>query len=157
MKSLEEVIEAEEICSQMDAECSRCPYKATAKGWCEEKDRDALHYLKVLKDILDPLKVKNISHEITCPQCNSVIAILLPESNEPLTWDELKAMEGKPVWVEFLNYDLWTDPEHHTDGSWWVVGEVRKDDIIIAQYLDEAELCEEDLGEVWQAYRKERK
>ena len=67
------------------------------------------------------------------------------QENPALTWDELKQMEGKPVWVEFLNDDPWAN-------SWWVVGEVRKDDIIIAQYLDEAELCEEDLGNVWQAY-----
>ena len=27
----------------------------------------------------------------------------LPETgNDPLTWDELKTMEGKPVWVEYL-------------------------------------------------------
>ena len=70
--------------------------------------------------------------------------------NNPLTWDELRTMEGKPVWVEFLNDDPWSN-------SWWVVGEVRKDDIIIAHYLDEAELCEDDLGELWQAYRKERR
>lgn len=155
MKSLEEVIEAEEICSQMDAECSRCPYKATAKGWCEEKDRDALHYLKVLKDISDPLKVKKNSHEITCPQCNSVIAILLPESNEPLTWDELKAMEGKPVWVEA------------DDGKYkgWVVVEkfyslFENEDLdahVNLYYFGcSMEYSKEMYRYYWQAYRKER-
>ena len=52
MKTLDEVIKALEICSQMDAECCKCPYKSTAKGWCEEKDRDALHYLKEYRTIL---------------------------------------------------------------------------------------------------------
>ena len=27
--------------------------------------------------------------------------------NPPLTWDELKQMEGKPVWVEALLYKQW--------------------------------------------------
>lgn len=130
----------------MDAECSRCPYKATAKGWCEEKDRDALHYLKVLKDISDPLKVKKISHEITCPQCNSVIAILLPESNEPLTWDELKIMEGKPVWLVYdwnnTHFEGWIIPDH------W-------EGIFIIDAKDNWALSETNMDK-WQAYRKER-
>lgn len=74
---------------------------------------DALHYLKVLKDILDPLKVKKNTHEITCPQCNSVIAILFPESNEPLTMEEFSRMiDTEPIWCQelqewylFLAYD----------------------------------------------------
>lgn len=76
--------------------------------------------------------------------------------NDPLTWDELKQMEGKPVYVELLSHDMFDDPSHRVDSDWWVIGEVRKDDIIAACYLDEMELCEEDLGNTWQAYRKER-
>lgn len=147
MPTLDEVIKAMENCYGSDAECcDKCSYTMEVTGHgvicrkCDLED-DALHYLKEFQG-LSKMWNDKLDKE---------------QENPPLTWDELKAMEGKPVWVEFLNYDLWTDPEHHTDGSWWVVGEVRKDDIIIAQYLDEAELCEEDLGEVWQAYRKERK
>lgn len=73
------------------------------------------------------------------------------------TLDEvIESMEGKPIWIEWLNHDIWSDPNHRESGGWWVVGEVRSNDIIIAQYLDEAELCEEDRDEVWQAYRKEK-
>ena len=151
MKTLDELIKAEEICSQIDAECSKCPYGATAKGWCEEKDLDALHYLKVLKDILDPLKVKKISHEITCPQCNSAIAILLPESNEPLTWDELREMEGKPVWVE------WTKTE---ESYWCFVGEWFDDDEMRIYHIgrDYADYIHKTIytPDIVQAFRKER-
>ena len=159
MKTLDKVIELSERCTlPYPGDCLNCEYFEDETGYdCRCKIiADALHYLKVLKDILDPLKAKKITHEITCPQCNSVIAILLPESNDPLTWDELKTMEGKPVWIEMLSHDIWEDPAHRVDSEWWVIGEIRKDDIIAATYLDEMELCEEDLGNVWQAYRKER-
>ena len=76
--------------------------------------------------------------------------------NIPLTWEELKQMEGEPVWIELLNHDIWEDPSHRVDSEWWVIGEVRKDDIILATYLDEMELCEEDIDVLWKAYRKER-
>lgn len=111
---------------------------------------DALHYLKVLKDILDPLKVKKISHEITCPQCNSVIAILLPESNEPLTWDELKQMEGKPVWVEYTYQGEW-----RSDKGEWIIINLMGDDDLIDQ-TGEGLFPKSLYGKTWQAYRKER-
>ena len=113
-------------------------------------EENAIYYLNEYRD---HIKNEIIELQEEVKKQKEMIEFL----EKPLTWDELQQMEGKPVWVEFLNYDLWDDPEHHTSDSWWVVGEVRKDDIIIAQYLDEAELCEEDLGDVWQAYRKERK
>ena len=108
---------------------------------------DALHYLKVLKDILDPLKVKKITHEITCPQCNSVIAILFPESNEPLTWDELKQMEGKPVWVEYGTF---------SDSGWALISEIREQGCIefLLPFGLSLVMQKGAIGKTWQAYRK---
>ena len=152
MNTLDEVIKALEICTSDRDGCGECPYDSVCDA--DKKWDDALYYLKELRHILD----NTVWVGSTKEESGYWKLPTLPETgNDPLTWDELRQMEGKPVWVEFLNYDLWDDPEHHTSDSWWVVGEVRKDDIIIAQYLDEAELCEEDLGDVWQAYRKERK
>jgi len=139
MKTLNEVLKSWETCTACEDRCNECPYTEFDENgkWkssnCREHAEDTIAYLKEYHELLNNVE------------------------NEPLEWEELKQMEGKPVWVEFQNYDMWADPEHHTNGSWWIVGEVRKDDIIIAQYLDEAELCEEDLGDVWQAYRKEKK
>lgn len=135
MKTLDEVIKAFEY-----------TYENDPIAWTYGVD--ALHYLKALKDILDPLKVKKISHEITCPQCNSVIAILLPESKEPLTWDELKAMEGKPVWVENKRF-----------GNHWYLNRGIKDEscmYFVGHYGENVLLYNDDLGSIWQAYRKER-
>ena len=102
---------------------------------------DALHYLKEYRRL----------------EMAYITAMADLEANPPLTWDELCKMEGKPVWIELLNHDIWEDPLHRVDSEWWVIGEVRKDDIILATYLDEMELFEDDLGVIWQAYRKERK
>lgn len=139
MKTLDEVIHALEVCTS--GYCSNhdgdCPYLGHYK--CNEGQRnlDAFHYLKVLKDILDPLKVKKNTHEITCPRCQSKIAILLPESNEPLTWDELQEMEGKPVWIEGPLL---------TEGPHWI--------ILGATHLYEGKKV--GYGKTWKAYRKER-
>lgn len=70
--------------------------------------------------------------------------------NPPLTWDELKAMEGKPVWVE-------------VDGKWWgrfwAFVEAGNDSYInfFQKGQDYPEdLWKRDMGKTWQAYRKEK-
>lgn len=129
MKSLNTVIEVLESCQNDAIECFECPMRHETE--CEVKSV-ALAYLKEYQSAKD-------------------------ENNPVLTWEQLKIMEGKPVWIELLNHDMWDDPSHRVDSEWWVIGEVRKDDIILATYLDEMELFEDDFGEIWQAYRKERK
>ena len=101
--------------------------------------RDALHYLKVLQKMqkTQPLE-KSEWDELY---------------NQPLTWQELKTMEGKPVWVVEGQYPH----------SWCIVREVQK-------YMDGTEEIvldglnckigigrKEEYGTGWQAYRKERK
>lgn len=156
MKSLDEVIDDFEKACDLERRCEDCSGCLGQEEGCPndgaESIPDALHYLKVLKDILDPLKVKKNSHEITCPQCNSVIAIILPESNEPLTWDELKAMEGKPVWVEeqYRNGDL-------KSSGWWLIDFWNDDQICLRdQGGNPWVMYQAGMGWAWQAYRKER-
>lgn len=73
--------------------------------------------------------------------------------NDPLTWDELKQMEGKPVWVEY-GCDF-------NQKRWVIIGSFhgRKNEF---QYMDVSggypnTFWEKDMGadEYWQAYRKE--
>lgn len=52
---------------------------------------DALHYLKVLQKMQK-------AQPVTKGEWDELY-------NPPLTWDELRAMEGKPVWVEQCNGD----------------------------------------------------
>ena len=74
--------------------------------------------------------------------------------NDPLTWDDLKQMEGKPVWVEY-GCDF-------NQKRWVIIGSFhgRKNEF---QYMDVSggypnTFWEKDMGadEFWQAYRKER-
>ena len=76
---------------------------------------DALQYLKEYRAEKDDLeRTKKMCFEfvgskmieaekrgmtIRCPNCGDEF-IILPESNDPLIWDELRTMEGKPMMVE---------------------------------------------------------
>ena len=148
MKTLDKGIRANECCDhgEPDSRCEDCPYNSIG-SCCLERENDTLHYLKVLKDILDPLKVKKVSHTITCPQCNSMIAILLPESNEPLTWEELRTMKDKPVW--------WT---HGEVGEWLTIYNIPKNDngVIYATTCSGIEcwIYKKDMNK-YQYYQKE--
>ena len=144
MKSLTTVIEVLESCKNDAIECFECPMRHETE--CEVKSV-ALEYLKEYQSAKDDLDEKRLKYMKYMTEL---------EDNPPLTWEQLKQMEGKPIWIELLNHDMWDDPSHRVDSDWWVIGEVRKDDIILATYLDEMELCEEDIGVSWQAYRKER-
>ena len=71
MKTLDEVINKFENCNHYEFSCDGCPYLLEE---CDcTCDPDALHYLKEYRSEL---------------------------SNERLSWDELKQLEGKPVWIE---------------------------------------------------------
>ena len=69
------------------------------------------------------------------------------EDNPPLTWDELREMVGKPVWVEHKHYS-----------KWLIVYEVWEHTIVLdgngyyTQYFSD----DNDKEVRWKAYRKER-
>lgn len=66
------------------------------------------------------------------------------QKNEPLTWEELHTMEGKPVWVE-------------VDGKerWRIIREVSSEHLIFESGLP-LHKSWMNLPDGWQAYRKER-
>ena len=75
--------------------------------------------------------------------------------NPALTWDELKGMEGKPVWVETFN---------RKDGRWVIFLRTRKwcvDPCEVAIFSNMSRggstFYRDNYGKTWQAYRKERK
>lgn len=74
-------------------------------------------------------------------------------SNSPLTWDELKTMEGKPVWIEYgcdFNQKRWViiHSFHNTKSFCYMD--------VSGNYPNT--FWQKDMGEdeFWQAYRKER-
>lgn len=127
----------------------------------EELFADALHYLKQyrsdkamwaadkkgLEDWIEQYKDARDRHQ------QAVIELL---KNDPLTWDELKAMEGKPVWVEVDGYlGYWTIVHWNSN----IVFEEYYDWIASPEDPMKAPLVSLDdnnFGKTWQAYRKER-
>ena len=110
---------------------------------------DALHYLKEYK--------ANQEDPDGDHQQLEKAQKLLQEffQNDPLTWEELKGMEGKPVWVEA------------DDGKykrWFIVGDFfswfEKEDFDAHVNLYRSggaiEMSKETYGSYWQAFRKER-
>lgn len=156
MKTLDEVIDALEVCSQMDAECDKCPYHATAKGWCEEKDRDALHYLRELQLFRETPLMQGI-HKAQNEYALYPVSDWgkdEPDFNPALTWDELRHMEGKPVWVEEQFSNEW-------HGRWEVISTINDtefwdEDEKNIWMTDEECRYKSNYGKTWQAYRKER-
>ena len=93
MKTLDEVIKAYECCNH-DDRCEDCPYNGIT---CTlERNTDALYYLKTIET------TENLYHD-------AVNKLSKWEDEDwkdrylPLTWDELKQMEGKPVWIEYAD------------------------------------------------------
>lgn len=134
MKTLDEVIEELQYWDTCN-EYPECFYD-------DEVTRDALNYLKEYK------RVQNKIEKIALGNIEDTLDKL---DNKPLTWDELKQMEGKPVWIEFLN------DEGEWNGEWCLV---ESSNNILCEILrckmSWFGLRKITLGKTWQAYRKER-
>lgn len=155
MKTLDEVIKAWSICysDNSRSDCTGCPYAdENGDAACFNHDReDALHYLKMLRDMTcGTSQILRNTSQITCPKCHSEF-VILPEENNPLTWEQLKQMEGKPVWVE---YDNRLSGRKQIKYKVWDVIDLVAEDLILVK----GEFCyqKDEFGDVWQAYRKER-
>ena len=101
---------------------------------------DALYYLKIFQ-----------RHE---ERVRSQLDDLKEEyrPNDPLTWSELRQMEGKPVWTveSTVTYD---DNRIERIGRWNIIREVTQEHIIFYIGLPYHKSWQ---GIGWQAYRKER-
>lgn len=133
MKTLDEVIKALEICDEtVTANCPDCPYDIDCENVPGEDLRaDALHYLKEYQG-LSKMWNDKLDKE---------------QENPALTWDELRTMKGKPVWVEALLYKQWA-----------VIAYVGSDYIRFEGANLYAPESRQYMGadDGWQAYRKER-
>ncbi len=166
MKTLDEVIMCLEGCGHID--CDDCPYhyedEKIEVDNCAQAYKDALYYLKMYRSDMQ-MYAENQKHwETELMQKikdfgdakERYIAKLkelnIGTLNEPLSWDELRQMEGKPVWVEgsAFAYGFWAIPYcfENSGGNEYVFmwGD---------QYWRE-EMRDADDGISWQAYRKER-
>ena len=141
MKTLDEVISAVHHCGLLTGfddyyeYDGGCPYADCSA--CEKKrmlGKDVIKYLTAYKDDKNDLTALRAYWAEQ-------------QENNPLTWDELKSMEGKPVWVEHMYYK-----------KWLIVKDVYKDSIIFDGNGFYTQLFSDDNDKEirWQAYRKER-
>lgn len=147
MKSLNEVIKKFELCNSYSYDmCNNsCPY-FDDKCAC---DPDALYYLLEYREMKEHLACLDDS-EIRGDDTQIV-------NNPPLTWDELKDMEGKPIWLESHgNITEFT--------GWAIINEILSDRIyfILSQHDDgfistEIAVPNFTINKEWNVYRKERK
>ena len=77
----------------------------------------------------------------------------LVERNNTLTWEQLKQMEGKPVWVEYESYTPDWEVIENVGATRGAVGDFTGNFIETHMSI----LHKEDQGKTWQAYRKERR
>lgn len=153
MKTLDEVLEDIDRMSDYNGKCDYCPYEK--EEFICSRDHcvwyDALYYLKEYRsekamweadrkgylDWIEQYKEAREKHQQ---------AVIELKRNPPLTWNELKQMEGKPVWIQ------------EGDHGYWII----IDNFSITSYgyhwLNSVEGCleKEYMGISWQAYRKEK-
>lgn len=155
MRTLDEVIKAVEE----DLECANVSYPETFYDY--DNHKDALYYLKEYRSDMQMYAANQKHWEDELAQKikdfgdakERYIARLkeldIGTLNEPLTWDELKTMEGKPVWIV---------PEEEK-GYWFVIEFFNNNpyyggDRVI--FTNDVVLNRCNLGKTWQAYRKEK-
>ena len=131
MKSLNNTIKGLEHCININNTCDKCIYNKKYTRQCR-KDNDALYHLKQYRSLLIMWNNK-LDKE---------------QQNKSLTWEELKTMEGKPIWVECEGYTPYWEVIEYIGITRWGRGEIIETHLSI--------LYKEDQGKTWQAYRKER-
>ena len=155
MKTLDEVIKALENVALADTDGESEGYFLAV---------DALHYLKMYRSEMRMYAENQKYWETELKQKikdfgdakDRYIAKLkeldIGTLNEPLTWDELKAMEGKPVWVELLY--------HHPEQKYKYWDVIKRFDAVEGyDLIDLAQtgyLYKSLLNREWQAFRKGR-
>ena len=124
---------------------------------------DALHYLKEyrerlqnLQDMMDRYEINDRNYQEAVQNCEMVqlkYQQLLDDYNDnpALTWDNLCLMVGKPVWIEYDNH---LKGRKRTKFKEWEVIDCVIDDMLVVK--GEWDYHQSELGDTWQAYRKER-
>lgn len=114
-------------------------------------EKKMLHYLKEYKDTDENYK-KAIAHVTeVVDYYENMIADYLSD-NPALTWDELKLMEGKPLWVEEYYYN-----GQKKSAGWWLVDTQDDEQIVLRDQAGNPWYAYFiSMGIDWKAYRKER-
>lgn len=158
MKTIDDVLKAYDICIN-EKSCDDCPYTEhnTEGKWacslCGDCTRDTVYYLqqyKKTKELLfDGLKRLEESEKYFIERrAYYEQAIENFNSNNPLAWDELKQMIGKPVWFE-------AESDEIEFRDWMLIAENINNGISLFGLKMSYFLRMEDYGKTKRAYRKE--
>lgn len=164
MKTLDEVIEKIEkmwVCPSSDEAAEYCDFM--------EVKEDALHYLREYRSDKLQWEAEKKQYEdnlsTTLREFDEARDKLIAKYkeldigtlNDPLDWDELRQMEGKPVWVELKRKETEVGRKAWglNDGTY--IDAFGYDIITIKVLHDLWHLSKAQLGQTWKAYRKERK
>lgn len=116
-----------------------------------ELNAEALHYLKEYKDDKDELDSTRFAYlDILTDYVTLKNFWAESQANPPLTWDELREMDGKPVWIELSYQMAWG----LNDGTY--IDAFGHEIVTIKVLHDLWHLDKALMGKVWQAFRKER-
>jgi hypothetical protein len=154
MKTLDEVIKANEYCDhgEPDSRCEDCPYNGIG-ACCAERETDALHYLKELKEARNIIATAREEAKKQIEDFKADVEYRMAY-NPALTWDELRTMEGKPVWIDSVPLvRRWVIiKKFHPIGG--------NHNLFDMEVEDGAHFLRKSMGRYtgawWQAYRKER-
>lgn len=163
MKTLNEVIKIMNICDETQtSDCIGCPYAVDCKDVPGKKLRaDALYYLQKYQEYYKARNDQVERYQKAAQQCEEILKDYITlkqialrqycaeaQDNPQLTWDELKNMEGKPIWVEYEGYAPNWEVIEYIGNTKWKWGEVIETHLSI--------LHKETQGKIWKAYRKEK-
>lgn len=137
--TLDEVIAQYEYCLTLGfTACGDCKYRDT-DGVCKMREK-ALLFLKEYRE------KKQEIFDISADYVALKQYWAEQQENSPLTWEQLQSMEGKPVWVGSKRF-----------GNHWYLNRGIKDEscmYFVGHYGENVLLYHDDLGKIWQAYRK---
>lgn len=150
-ETLDEAIEALVFCSKGLCEC--CPFNKEDRNLCEDaKCAVALGYLKEYKknceDLINVTKALKKEKDICSYALDN-----LTNNRKLLTWEELKTMEGEPVWIELLY--------HHPEQKYEYWDIIKRFDMIedyeVVDLAQSGYLYKTLLGSGWKAYQRGKK
>ena len=167
MKTLDEVIKALELCNDDTADCKDCPYRDLNEGGLECASwnlEEGINYLKMYRSDMQMYAVNQKLWEDKLAQKikefgdakDRYIAKLkeldIGTLNEPLSWDELKQMVMKPVWVK-VNIGFWAFIVETECAEREIKPRITCLDCTTDRRFN---IYKEEYGTILQAYRKER-
>ena len=122
-------------------------------------EKQMLHYLKEYRN-KEMFYNQSVDHMVLMMnEHEDRVAMYLAEmhKNNPLTWSELKQMEGKPIWLEY-NFQIGDKEFRDKSKRWCIIGEFKPwHDTEITITENGFVLSKNEQVKCWQAYRKERK